>query len=229
VWPDAGPEVDGIRSESTARQVVRRLGPVGIAAIVAAVLVLFGVGAFVLPLALSASGDPGGAAAAPRGTGPGGAGVELLPTDSAGPATPTPVPSATTPGPTAPGNPQFENQVVALVNAERQKAHCQPVRSDDRLRAAARAHSVDMATKNFVSHTGSDGSSPLDRMSRAGYSQGLSENVARGQQRPEDVMRSWTRDRQDRANIVNCAATAIGVGLAYRGRTPYWTQNFGRA
>jgi uncharacterized protein YkwD len=240
-WPDAGPDTepavgydDGMAGlavgdrETVPIGVMQRLGPVGIAAIIAAVLVLFGVGALVVPLLTSQSTGSGQAARPPAGA----SGVtDVTASDAATPsAAPSTGPSSAVPSlPTAPGNPQFENEVVALVNAERGRAHCQPVRNDERLRAAARAHSVDMATNNFVNHTGSDGSSPLDRMQRAGYGQGLSEDIARGGQRSQDVVRSWMHDKQDRANILDCDARAVGVGLAYRGRTAYWTQNFGRA
>ena len=212
-----------------------RPGPVALAAIVAAVLVLFGVGAIVIP-ELTAGGtttagrsatDPTGAAAPP---------IAVATSDPANPDvisdTPTPDATATTarPGQSAvAGNPRFEDQVVSLVNDERRKARCQPVRMDDNLRTAARAHSVDMAANTFVDHTGSDGSSPQDRMRQAGYTQGLSENVDRGHNSPQDVMKAWMHNGDDRGNILNCAARAIGVGIAYHGRTPYWTQNFGLA
>jgi uncharacterized protein YkwD len=212
-----------------------RPGPVAIAAIVASVLVIFGVGAIVIPELTS-----GGTATTNRaGTGPTGAAappVTVATSDPANPDvisdTPTPTATSTTAHPTqsaVTGNPKFEDQVVSLVNDERRKAHCQPVRMDDKLRTAARAHSVDMAVNNFVDHTGTDGSSPQDRMRTAGYTQGLSENIDRGHNSPQDVMKAWMHNGDDRGNILNCAAKAIGVGIAYRGKTPYWTQNFGRA
>ena len=210
-----------------------RPGPVALAAIVAGVLVLFGIGAVIVPELTSG----GTKTVNQAGAGPTGAGapVAVTTSDPANPDvisdTPTPTDIASTARPTqsgVAGNPRFEEQVVSLVNDERRKAHCQPVRMDDNLRAAARSHSVDMAANNFVDHTGSDGSSPQDRMRQAGYTQGLSENIDRGHNSPQDVMKAWMHNGDDRGNILNCAAKAIGVGIAYRGRTPFWTQNFGR-
>jgi uncharacterized protein YkwD len=212
-----------------------RPGPVALAAIVAGVLALFGVGAIVIP-ELTSSGTK---TAGQSGTGPTGAAAPPIAAATSDPAnpdvisdTPTPDTTATTarPGQSGvTGNPRFEDQVVSLVNDERRKAHCQPVRADGNLRTAARAHSADMAVNTFVDHTGSDGSSPQDRMRQAGYTQGLSENIDRGHNRPQDVMKAWMHNGDDRGNILNCAAKAIGVGIAYHGKTPYWTQNFGRA
>jgi uncharacterized protein YkwD len=209
----------------------RRPGPVALAAIAAGALVIFGIGALVVPPLFSGgssttpTGDTAAGAAPPPA-----ASTESSPEPSTEPSpelTPSARASAT---PTAvTGDSRLEDQVLALVNNERRRARCEPVRMDERLRTAARAHSADMALSNDLDHTGSDGSSPEDRMRAAGYSQGLSENIARGQDSAQQVMRNWLRDRGDRANILNCDAKAMGVGVAFRGRTPYWTQNFGRA
>lgn len=45
----------------------------------------------------------------------------------------------------------------------------QPLAWNDQLASAAQEHSDDMATKGYQSHTGSDGSSPDQRIERAGY------------------------------------------------------------
>ena len=53
----------------------------------------------------------------------------------------------------------------------------------------AQGHSQDMADHNFMAHNGSDGSSPFDRMQRAGYRFSFAgENVAAGQSTPEDAI-----------------------------------------
>lgn len=152
--------------------------------------------------------------------------------------TPTAAPSAG-PASSAPAGPpaasrsrveQFEDEVLALVNRERQRDGCTVMlRTDDRLHTAARGHSVDMAAHNTMSHTGSDGSSPWQRAERAGYRSAMAENVAYGYRSPASVMAGWMESDGHKRNILNCAAKAIGVGLAYsRDGTPYWTQLFGR-
>jgi uncharacterized protein YkwD len=121
----------------------------------------------------------------------------------------------------------LEDQVTALVNTERAKAGCGSVRTDERLRKAARAHSQDMADRDYFSHTALDGRSPWDRAEAAGYSQPIGENIAKGQRTPAAVMDAWMNSDGHRRNILNCDAKAIGVGLAYDGGTPVWTQLFG--
>ncbi|GAA1812985.1 hypothetical protein HC028_06400 [Planosporangium flavigriseum] len=148
-----------------------------------------------------------------------------VPTDSPEPtASPQPVPSEA-----ATGNAAVEDAVVAFVNAVRRQVRCDPVQHDSRLRQAARRHSTDMAAGSFLSHTGSDGSSAEDRMTAAGYDTPLSENLARGFRSAREVVQGWLGSREQRQNILDCDARAIGVGVAVGadGR-PYWTQDFGR-
>ncbi len=149
------------------------------------------------------------------------------------PATPPrttrpPAPPAT---PTTPasGNTALENQVVDLVNDIRVDAGCGTVRVDERLRAAARAHSADMARWEYMDHTGRDGSTPWERAERAGYPAAMSENIAMGYPTAQAVVDAWMNSPGHRANILNCSARAIGVGVASSSDgTRYWTQMFGR-
>ncbi|MGW3465382.1 CAP domain-containing protein [Streptomyces olivaceoviridis] len=140
-------------------------------------------------------------------------------TASAAPAAPSsPAPTATASGVTA--------DIVRLVNAERAKAGCQPLTLNSTLTKAAQAHSDDMAAHQNMSHTGSDGSSPGDRITQAGYTwSSYGENVAYGYSTADQVMAGWMSSPGHRANILNCGFKEIGVGLAQPGS--YWTQDFG--
>ncbi|MFE9393604.1 CAP domain-containing protein [Streptomyces sp. NPDC006784] len=134
--------------------------------------------------------------------------------------------STTTPADS--GSSGLQDQIVALVNKERAKAGCKRVTVDDKLTKAAQAHSEDMAAHKNMSHTGSDGSSPDERIERAGYSWSTyGENVAYGYSSPESVMEGWMNSSGHRANILNCDFEEIGVGHAQPGH--YWTQDFGTA
>ncbi|MFB7650579.1 MULTISPECIES: CAP domain-containing protein [unclassified Streptomyces] len=142
------------------------------------------------------------------------------PTPSA-PASPS-TPAATTP---ASGD---VAKVVELVNAERGKAGCSPVTVNAALTKAAQAHSEDMAATGTMSHSGSNGSSPEDRITNAGYNWSTyGENVAYGYETPEKVMAGWMSSPGHKENILNCDFKEIGVGLAQPGS--YWTQDFGTA
>jgi uncharacterized protein YkwD len=86
----------------------------------------------------------------------------------------TPKPAAVSsggqPGVCDGGNSSMEASVLAVVNRQRANAGLKPLTSNGALTSAARAHSKDMATNNFFSHTGSNGSSPFSRISAAGFS-----------------------------------------------------------
>jgi uncharacterized protein YkwD len=119
-------------------------------------------------------------------------------------------------------------EVVRLVNVERGRAGCAAVHVDARLATAARLHSEDMAKQNYFSHTSLDGRSPWDRIRAQGYAYGSAENIAAGYSTPAAVMTGWMNSAGHRANILNCANTALGVGVARGGSYgTYWTQDFG--
>lgn len=118
-------------------------------------------------------------------------------------------------------------QVLDLVNRERGQVGLSPLRLHSQLNTAAQAHANDMAKHNFMSHTGSDGSSPFDRIKRYGYNyRRAAENVAAGYSSAQDVMQGWMKSSGHRANILNPHYRDIGIGYA-RGNKLYWTQNFG--
>ncbi len=118
--------------------------------------------------------------------------------------------------------------MFTLVNQERAAAGCPAVTADSRLAAAARAHSTDMAAGGYVDHTSPDGTDFATRISNAGYRwSAAAENIAMGQQSPDEVMRAWMNSDGHRRNILNCGLRQLGVGLAYDTRDrPYWTQDF---
>lgn len=146
---------------------------------------------------------------------------ETAPPSTAPPATdpPATAPPAPAPAPTEVG------QVVNLVNAARAQAGCGALAEDDRLAAAARGHSDDMAAKGYFSHTSLDGRTFVDRVRAAGYPNPGGENIAQGQRSAQAVHDAWMNSQGHRENILNCEFTTIGVGL--HAGTWTWTQNFG--
>ncbi|MGW0394516.1 CAP domain-containing protein [Streptomyces sp. NPDC003042] len=118
--------------------------------------------------------------------------------------------------------------VLSLVNQERAAAGCSALTLNARLTKAAQDHSEDMADHGNMSHTGSDGSDPGLRITRAGYTWSTyGENVAYGYSSPEKVMEGWMNSPGHRQNILNCSFKEIGIGLAQPNH--YWTQAFGAA
>jgi uncharacterized protein YkwD len=122
-----------------------------------------------------------------------------------------------------------ESEVIRLTNQERAKRGCRAVRHEPKLSTAARRHSQDMARNNFFSHTGSDGSDFSTRAARAGYNHAMSENIAKGHRTPAEVMKGWMGSTPHRRAILDCAAKAVGVGVARaKDSALLWTQDFGR-
>ncbi|MFD1077347.1 CAP domain-containing protein [Longispora fulva] len=148
-------------------------------------------------------------------------------------ASPTPAPSPTKAPPTVaatrpPGVSDLEAQVLALVNQRRAEAGCQPVRYDTRLAKAAADHSADMVARGYFAHNTPDGVTPWDRAKAAGYPTPSAENIAAGNATAKGTMDQWMNSPGHRANILNCASTAMGVGRATGGSYRYyWTQMFG--
>jgi uncharacterized protein YkwD len=120
---------------------------------------------------------------------------------------------------------------VAQENLPETQGRAHPLRWDDRLAAAARAHSEDMARAGYLSHEGSDGSMPAQRVSYMGI-QWLStgENVARARDAAEAealFMDEPKFQQNHRANILNPNYTIVGIGIARDSEgTLYITEEF---
>ncbi len=98
------------------------------------------------------------------------------------------------------------------------------------LTRAARAHSRDMAAHEFFSHIGSDGSTPGERITRAGYRWSrVGENIASGVGTPRKVVADWLASPEHCANIMNTRFRQMGVAFAVNSESAgmiYWTEEF---
>ncbi|GGO93823.1 CAP domain-containing protein [Wenjunlia tyrosinilytica] len=142
------------------------------------------------------------------------------------PGKPTKKPKETQPPGPSTGD-AAEAAVVSLVNIERAKAGCKPLKPSGGLADLAGAFSLDMALRGFFDHTDPDGLTPWDRASAAGITTLGGENIARGQADAEAVMAAWMGSPGHRANILNCDYKTIGVGVQNGLGGPWWTQEFG--
>ncbi|MFV0137777.1 CAP domain-containing protein [Streptomyces sp. HMX87] len=115
-------------------------------------------------------------------------------------------------------------RMVAAVNQHRRKAGCKPVRADAALGRAAQAHSEQMARRHRLTHTGTDGSSPADRMRAAGYPVGSAgENLTAGPGTAQAAAAVWMRSPAHRVILLTCRYTHAGVGVADGAGGPWWT------
>jgi uncharacterized protein YkwD len=138
---------------------------------------------------------------------------------------------ATPPGPGSDNNLLAqERELLTLINQQRAQNGLAPLRTSDALCRAARGHSNDMAQNNFFSHTGSDGSSPWDRIADAGYHLRTGgENVGAGYPTAADMVNGWMNSAGHRANILGNFCD-VGVGYAYSATSAYrhyWTLDLG--
>lgn len=115
-------------------------------------------------------------------------------------------------------------QLISEVNRHRATAGCPAVRLRESLNRAAEAHSADMAAHGRLSHTGTDGSGPEDRMRAAGYQPGHSgEVIAVGQATATAVVGLWMDSPSHRSILLTCRYTDAGVGVAAGPDGPWWT------
>src|SRR5207247_10431108 len=110
---------------------------------------------------------------------------------------------------------------LTLLNQARRSAGLTPLALNPQLPAAAQAHTDDLvnasAKMGALGHNGSDGSTPLVRILRAGYhtySWGsyYGENWA-AFQTIDQSMKFWLADPPHRANILRPRFREIGIGI----------------
>ncbi len=126
-------------------------------------------------------------------------------------------------------------RVVELTNQVRaaQTPPLPPLKLNDLLNASAWEHSDDTAYNGLSGHTGSDGSSPEDRIYRNGYDYLYAgENWAAGQPTPSAVVSAWVGSPTHFAVMTNPLFREIGVGYTFdpldtNNSHHYWVQNFG--
>jgi len=174
-------------------------------------------------------------------------GKPVLPTSAPSTATPIATPTATAAGATTTATtrngcpitaPELtgEQHLLALLNAHRAAAGVPALALDNTLRTEAREHSCDMQQHHHLSHTGSGGSTPFQRIRAAGVTYRVAgENIGEttgyaltaGIDRDDrDMMAEPLTPGNHHANIVSPAYTRVGLGVIYLGGQLYFTEDF---
>jgi uncharacterized protein YkwD len=136
--------------------------------------------------------------------------------------------------------PRYRREIVELVNHARTTARrcgtkwypAVPVlRQNDALDAAAWEHSHDMARHGEFDHRGHDGSTPVQRVQRAGYGayRIVGENIAAGPLSSAEVVQGWLASAHHCENIMDARFEEIGIAFAVNPTSSsgiYWTQDF---
>lgn len=119
-------------------------------------------------------------------------------------------------------------EVLKLVNQERQKQGLKALTLNTKLTSVANMKAKDMADKNYFSHTSPTYGSPFQMLQNYGVTYtSAGENIAAGQRTSQEVMNSWLNSSGHRANILNKDYTQLGVGYHKGGSYgTYWVQLF---
>src|SRR5690606_14537170 len=111
------------------------------------------------------------------------------------------------------GQHEIELRVHELVNREREKAGLSPLRLDPDLSRAALLKAQVFIVNDSVDHTSHPDGGGFGIMQQFGVGvRSAGGNVAMGQRTPEKVHESWMSSPGHRANILNPAYDAIGIG-----------------
>jgi uncharacterized protein YkwD len=125
-----------------------------------------------------------------------------------------------------------ERAFLDLINDYRRGNGAGPLALENRLGAAARNHSQDMAAKDYFSHKLSNGDSPEQNIERFGYTDYavVGENIAAGVATAREVMNLWEDSAEHAHNMRDPEFSEIGIGRAHGGNSKYgwyWTTTFG--
>lgn len=106
---------------------------------------------------------------------------------------------------------QIQFRLLDSVNSLRAASGAASVQLNSKLNAAAETHARDMALQNRPWHFGSDGSSPLDRVNRVGYTGILlGENISETYETELETLAAWMRQPDTRDVILDARATNLG-------------------
>ena len=119
-------------------------------------------------------------------------------------------------------------EVIKLVNKERNAAGLSALAENSRLSEVAQAKAEDMMKNGYFSHISPTYGSPFEMMKTFGITyKSAGENIAKGQKTPAAVMNGWMNSSGHRASILNASYEQIGVGFCKDSSgVTYWVQMF---
>jgi uncharacterized protein YkwD len=131
----------------------------------------------------------------------------------------------------------WQEQMLKSINSIRAEKSLTPLKMCRPLVKAAQNYAKNMASQDFLDHTGKDGSTPGSRIQKAGYDwknsrkgSMIAENIAAGQNSVLEVMRDWRKSKSHYKNMVTPEFTHVGFGMAINPNSEYrkfWVQNLG--
>jgi len=114
-------------------------------------------------------------------------------------------------------------RMLDAVNALRQAAGAPEVALNSQLTAAAATHARDMSIQNRPWHFGSDGSSPIDRVRRAGYQRAmLGEAISETFETELETLAAWMEQPDTREVILDDRAADLGFAWYQEANGKIW-------
>lgn len=127
---------------------------------------------------------------------------------------------------TLPNLGQSEQQLLFLLNHERQQQGLQPLELDQRLTNAARKHSQEMAQRGVLSHQFGDEATLRDRLAATSVPfDAVAENVAQSSS-AQDAHTEFMHSAGHRANILDTKYNSVGIAVAAGHNALYFTEDF---
>ncbi len=119
------------------------------------------------------------------------------------------------------GKVQF--RMLDSVNALRLASGAPKLELDAQLNAAAATHARDMAVQNRPWHFGSDGSSPIDRVRRVGYTGRLvGETISETYETELETLSAWMEQEATRGVILDQTAEHLGFSWHQESNGKIW-------
>ncbi|TSI07353.1 S-layer homology domain-containing protein [Lysinibacillus sp. BW-2-10] len=124
--------------------------------------------------------------------------------------------------------PHFSEEVVALVNEEREKVGAPILKVDPKLTQLAIIKANDMVKRNYFDHKSPLYGYPWDMAGIFDYPFiSLGENIARNYKSPKTVVEGWMKSSSHRSTMLNENYTNIGIACVNgKNGQLYWVQQF---
>jgi uncharacterized protein YkwD len=118
---------------------------------------------------------------------------------------------------------QVQFRMLDAVNTLRRSTGAPPLSFNAQLNAAAATHARDMSIQNRPWHFGSDGSSPIDRVRRVGYSGRLvGEAISETYESELETLAAWMEQPDVRSVILDPSAREVGFDWYQESNGKLW-------
>lgn len=116
---------------------------------------------------------------------------------------------------------ELRSEHLSKLNAIRSREGLGVLKPNATLNQVAQDYACLLARTDHFDHVGPDGTTPSDRARAGGYEFcSLAENIAKGYQSVDTVLRGWVKSEGHLRNIRHRAMTEIGFGVTYATGAP---------